>query len=285
MKIELLQLVAKIGAKSKFLKAIGTKLAIHILPEEVETKVANSRFVFRPKIDGLWYLNYSDAEPGIEKVLKENLSEGDVFVDAGAYIGYYSILARNIVGEKGKVIAFEPNPESHRMLKKNFELNKYENCIPENIALSDEEGFLKLFIGKCTDDSSSFFLTKEVNGEKYVMVKTITFDSYCEHGIAPKIIKIDAEGAEYKILKGVRKIIDTYHPKLIIVVHPRHLEKQGISLHTLFDSLKERYNIQLVEEEGSKAISLEGFISLCKTGRRNCKYGTIVNQVIFCNAE
>ncbi len=146
MKIELLQSAAKIGAKSKLLKRVGTKLAVHILPEEVETRVGSSRFIFRPKMDGLWYLNYSDAEPGIEKVLRENLSEGDTFVDIGAYIGYYSIVARNIVGESGKVIAFEPNPESYRMLKKNIELNKYENCIPENIAITDKEGSVRLFI-------------------------------------------------------------------------------------------------------------------------------------------
>ena len=108
MKTELLQSAAKIASKSKLLKRVGTKLAVHLLPEEVETRVGSSRFVFRPKIDGLWYLNYSDAEPGVDKVLRENLKEGDTFIDIGAYIGYYSILARNIVGESGKVIAFEP---------------------------------------------------------------------------------------------------------------------------------------------------------------------------------
>ncbi len=285
MKTELLQSAAKIASKSKLLKRVGTKLAVHLLPEEVETRVGSSRFVFRPKIDGLWYLNYSDAEPGVDRVLRENLKEGDTFIDIGAYIGYYSILARNIVGESGKVIAFEPNPESYKLLKKNFEMNGYTNCIAENIALSDEVGFVKLFIGKYTDDSSSLFLAEEVNAERYVTVKTMTFDKYCElHGVTPSFIKIDAEGAEYKILRGMQKIMDMLHPKLMIEIHPRHLEKQGISLGSLFDFLKEQgYEIQLVEGK-AKAISIEDLIKLCKQGRRN-KFGTLINQAVFCALE
>jgi len=283
MKTELLQSAAKIASKSKLLKRVGTKLAIHILPEEVETRVSSSRFVFRPKIDGLWYLNYSDAEPGVEKILNENLSEGETFVDIGAYIGYYSILARNIVGEQGKVISFEPNPESYKMLKKNITLNGYENIIAENIALSDEEGFLKLFIGKYTDDSSSLFLAEEVNEGRYVMVKTMTFDRYCEdQEIGPSFIKIDAEGAEYKILRGMQKVIAVHHPKLMFEVHSRHLEIQGIFLHSLFDFLKEKeYEIQLINERSGEAIPVEELVSLCKMGRKN-RFGTLVNQVVFC---
>ena len=282
-KIDMLKSAAKIASKSKLLKRIGTKLAVHLLPEEVETRIGNSRFVFRPKIDGLWYLNYSDAEPGVDRVLRENLREGDTFIDIGAYIGYYSILARNIVGSSGKVIAFEPNPESYKILKKNFEINRYTNCIAENLALSDEDGITRLFIGKTTNDSSSMFLVEEVNDKKYVEVQTITLDRYCEiNGIAPEFIKIDAEGAEYKILKGMLRVIDSYHPKLLIEVHPRHLKAQGVSIQSFFDFLKScGYEVQLVGKEGSERYPVEKLIELCEMGRKNC-YGTKINQVVFC---
>lgn len=201
-----IQLLAKISAKHEIVKKVGTKLIVHLLPEEIETQIGNFRFRFRPRIDGLWYLNYSDAEPGVEKVIRENLKGGDTFIDIGAYIGYYSILARNIVGESGKIIAFEPNPESYRMLRKNFSINAFRNCIPVNIAITDEENILKLFIGKYNADSSSLFLAEEVNENRYVKVRTITLDKYCEiHDIAPDFLKIDAEGAEYRILKGMKK--------------------------------------------------------------------------------
>jgi FkbM family methyltransferase len=201
-------------------------------------------------------------------------------VDVGAYIGYYSILARNIVGELGKVISFEPNPMSFKMLRKNIEINGYKNCIAENIALWDEEGFLKLFIGKCIDGSCSLFLAEEVDKKRYVMVKTMTFDKYSEiNDISPDLIKIDAEGAEYKILKGMEKVMDANRPKLVIEVHPQHLEKGGISLHALFDLLKGRdYDIQLVRREGAEVIPAEELVNLCKNGRKN-RYGTWINQI------
>lgn len=283
MKTELLQSAAKIASKSKLLKRVGTKLAVHLLPEEVETRVGSSRFVFRPKIDGLWYLNYSDAEPGVDRVLRENLKEGDTFIDIGAYIGYYSILARNIVGESGKVIAFEPNPESYKLLKKNFEMNGYTNCIAENIALSDEVGFVKLFIGKYTDDSSSLFSVENVDKSRYVTVKTMIFDKYCEiYKISPNFIKIDAEGAEYRILHGMQKVIDVHKPNLLMEIHPKHMESQGISIRSLFDFLMEKeYKIQLVREDGCEAISVDELVNHCRLGRKN-KFGTMINQVILC---
>lgn len=110
------------------------------------------------------------------------------------------------MGESGKVVSFEPNPESYEILRRNIELNKFTNVVAENVALLDEEGTLKLFIGRATKDSSSLFPAEEVDEERYVTVKTTTLDNYCQsHGIAPNFVKIDAEGAEYKILKGFEK--------------------------------------------------------------------------------
>jgi FkbM family methyltransferase len=278
-----LELFALLASKSLLLKKLGNKLAPYMLPDEIETKVCNARFLFRPKEDGLWYLNYSHAEPGMAKVLSENLKGGDTFIDVGAYIGYYSILARIIVGESGKVVSFEPNPESYEILRRNIELNRYANVVAENVALSDEEGTLKLFIGRATKDSSSLFLAEEVDEERYVTVKVTTLDNYCQsHGIAPNFVKIDAEGAEYKILKGFEKTINAYHPKLVIEIHPKHLERQGVSLCTLFEFLKSKgYEVLLVREEGIELIPEEKLVSLCKLGRKN-KYGTMINQVVFC---
>jgi len=223
----LLLSLVMLASKSSLLKRLGNKLVPYVLPREVEIEVCNARFLFRPKEDGLWYLNYSHAEPGVAKVLSENLKRGDTFIDVGAYIGYYSVLARTIVGESGKVVSFEPNPESYEILRRNIELNRYANVVAENVALSDEEGTLKLFIGRAKD-SSSLFLAEGVDEKRYITVRVTTLDNYCQsHGIAPNFVKIDAEGAEYKILKGFEKTINAYHPKLLIEVHPRHLERQG----------------------------------------------------------
>jgi hypothetical protein len=58
-----LELLALLSSKSLLPKKLGKKLALYMLPDEIETKVGNARFIFRPKEHGLWYLNYSHAEP------------------------------------------------------------------------------------------------------------------------------------------------------------------------------------------------------------------------------
>ena len=59
------------------------------------------------------------------------------------------------------------------------------------------------------------------------------------HGVTPSFIKIDAEGAEYKILRSMQKIMDMHHPKLMIEIHLRHLEKLGVTLGSLFDFIEQ----------------------------------------------
>jgi len=76
-----------------------------------------------------------------------NLGSGDVFLDVGAHIGKYTILAAKRVGSEGLVIAVEPHPENYRTLIENIKLNSLNNVIALNIAAWKEEGILKLFIG------------------------------------------------------------------------------------------------------------------------------------------
>ena len=279
----ILQWSVKIASRYGLLKRFCRTLAIHVFPEEVETRIGSSRFLFRPKIDGFWYLNYSDAEPGVEKVLRENLSIGDTFVDIGAYIGFYSILARNIVGDSGKVIAFEPNPESYEMLKKNFELNGYKNCIAENIALFDEDGFFSLFTAKRGISSSSLFKVEGIHSGQHFTVKATTFDKYCKnHDIVPNLVKIDVEGAEYNVLLGAQEVISLYRPKLLIEIHPQHLETAGHSLQEFFGFLEQQgYRILLISGSDVNKISTTELVRLCKVGMKN-RYGGETSPHILC---
>ncbi|MCX7998459.1 MAG: FkbM family methyltransferase [Leptospiraceae bacterium] len=112
----------------------------------------------------------------------------------------------------------------------------------------------------------------------------MTLDEYCENNkIYPNLIKIDAEGAEFKILRGMQKVLDRFHPKLLIEVHPKHLEKQGISLQSFFNFLlNHNYKIYLVERGGFEALNLtDEFSTYLRKGRIN-EYGTQINLHIFC---
>jgi len=277
---------AKVGSKSSILKKLGAKLAIYMLPEEVETRVNGSRFVFHPKTDGVYFFDYSNAEPGMYEVIRNNLNEKDCFVDVGAYTGIYSIFASRIVGDSGRVISFEPNPEAYRRLQKNIKLNGYRNITVENLALSNEEGHSKLFTGKhgkCYRSSASSMFRPEED-DMFVTVKTITFDKYCQlHRVTPVLIKIDAEGAEYKILMGMQKVIDMHHPKLLIEVHSPHLEKkQGIHLSTFFEFLDNKgYEIHPVEKGDTIRLSSKQFVEFCKKPRKN-EYRSVIPAIVMC---
>jgi FkbM family methyltransferase len=284
---KILQYATKVASKSPFfLRKLIRKATIHIFSEEFETRINGSRFLFRPKIDGFWYLNYSDAEPGVKNILLENLNKGDIFIDVGAYIGYYSVIAANVVkdvGDSGKVVAFEVHPETYEMLKKNFAINEYKNCIAENIALSNEEGSFKLFTAKRGISSGSLFSVEGIHMASYITVKATTLDHYCEnHNLAPNLVKMDVEGAEYIALLGMQKVIDLYHPKFIIELHPQHLEQQGISLQVLFDFLKKRgYQIGLIDESGVKSYPISELVTLCKVNTKN-RYGSKISPHVFC---
>lgn len=76
--------------------------------------------------------------------MAERLKPGDVFVDVGANIGYFSLLASKLVGPGGRVVAIEASPEVFDLLRRNLELNKAHNVRAVNVAISDREGSLQL---------------------------------------------------------------------------------------------------------------------------------------------
>lgn len=89
---------------------------------------------------GLW-------EEKTTKFIKDNLKKGDTFIDVGANVGYYTLLASELVGTKGKVYSFEPFEDNWLILSKNLGMNKIKNCVVFFAALSDIKGHkIKLFL-------------------------------------------------------------------------------------------------------------------------------------------
>ena len=88
---------------------------------------------------------YENAET---ELFESHIKEGDVVMDIGANIGYYTLVAAKLVGANGKVYAFEPESINFSFLKKSVEINNYENVICEKKAVSNENGKLKLFLHK-----------------------------------------------------------------------------------------------------------------------------------------
>ena len=143
-----------------------------------------------------------------------NLRKG-IFIDVGAHIGRYSIM----VGKRlrnGKVIAIEPARSNFELLVRNIKINGLENkVLPLNIAISDEDSISKLFAHKGSGDFSLLH-----KSEKFQKVITKKLDNVIrELKITPKdikLIKIDVEGSEEKVLHGSFKILREGKPMVIL---------------------------------------------------------------------
>jgi FkbM family methyltransferase len=203
------------------------------------------------------YFFLGETNPFETQAVRDNLSDGTTFIDIGAHIGWYSLVAADKIGKSGKVIAFEPNPACITALKKNLNHNvDLSNIVLETKALSDKKGKTIFWIG---DDMGGSFIrenTKRLtqNGKlKSIQVNTITLDEYLTEKKLTKInlIKIDVEGAEMQVLKGADKTLNKYSPDILIEVVNDTLQKNNFSKKELFSYLKEKkYNAYIPTASG-----------------------------------
>jgi len=151
-----------------------------------------------------------------EKELKDTLkfTKGMNFLDVGAHIGKYTLRAAAKIGNQGKVIAIEPDRNNFALLVRNIELNKLHNCIPLNLAAYSTDGEVNLFLGPSSAEHS---ITEDSKKGSY-KVKAKALDNVLNEIRIEKVdlIKIDVEGAELEVLKGLRKTLKKDNPTLVI---------------------------------------------------------------------
>jgi len=166
---------------------------------------------------GRTLLNHGVWEPSTTMFLMKELKTGNVFIDIGANIGYYTCLAATKIRNEGVVVAFEPEPIMYRILKLNINLNKLDNVLCEPYAVDLQDGISLLFINPVETGSHS--LIPKVTGMKAIKVKTVTLDSYfsSQRLPLPDFVKIDVEGAEFRVLLGMKRIIKNV-PNIKIIV-------------------------------------------------------------------
>ncbi len=140
---------------------------------------------------------------------------GDSAIDVGAHIGSYTLrLAKRF----RNVRAFEPSPIHSKVLRLNVKLNNLHNVFVEEVALSDVNGVMPLYIrrgGATSLDPSHYGLRYD----KMHFVTTVRLDDFHSKFARLDFVKIDAEGLEYRILNGGRKMISQFRPVMAIEVH------------------------------------------------------------------
>jgi FkbM family methyltransferase len=170
------------------------------------------------------------------------LRPGDIFVDAGANIGLFSLIAANRVGASGKVYAFEPSGKTFQRLLENTRINDLSNVQCFQLALSSESGESLFYMSRDGFDAwNSFahpieggFFSKEI-------VQCETWDRFAHsHGLVGRVamIKIDVEGWESRVLEGARKSLSREDaPVLLVEFSDKAAESAGFSCKELYQKL------------------------------------------------
>jgi FkbM family methyltransferase len=189
-------------------------------------QMANILYAHQPKV----YLG-KGFEHKTVKLMKEHVKSGMVVFDIGANIGMYSLLLSNLVGEKGTVYAFEPDPDTFLMLNENIKLSKKNNIIPVKAALSSENSFATL--NKPSINSGDAFnyikiLDTKSDETNLNLIETITLDDFIASNNINKIdfMKIDIEGAEFLCLQGAKKLLKSNNaPSIVCESNENYLER------------------------------------------------------------
>jgi FkbM family methyltransferase len=159
------------------------------------------------------------------------IATGDVILECGSHHGCSTILLSKWVGETGKVVAFEPSPQSFRILEKNITLNGLTNVIARRECTGAADGSL------CFDVASD---AVGVSG-KGVDVPVVRLDDYAD--LKPTFLKIDVEGFEMQVLEGAKGILAT-HPKIALELHAEFLPKFNASVDGILSLLDvDKYNV------------------------------------------
>jgi FkbM family methyltransferase len=157
------------------------------------------------------------AEPHLQGIIQRYVSSGDVVYDIGANMGYVSLSLAKQVGPLGRVIAFEPLPQNADLLRRNIESNKLTNIELWPVAASDAGGEAVIRVSGNLATASLVWHRHEPSAIK-LSVNTVMIDDLVdtEKIPLPKFVKIDVEGAEGAVLRGMHRTIAAARPVLFI---------------------------------------------------------------------
>ena len=184
-----------------------------------------------------WY-GYYEKELG--DLLKKAIKPGDVFLDLGANIGYFSLLvAKNLPSVK--VISFEPVLGLFEKMNDNISLNNIKNISTVSAAVGEISGERELFVSAPDNLGMSSFHQPENYSGKKERVKVVNIDDWFKTSGLSKIdvIKLDIEGSEFDVLKGMKKVLQKQKPILIVEVNPVTLSMFNLKPSDICDYLKQ----------------------------------------------
>lgn len=163
-------------------------------------------------------------EPHLSKVFFDVVKPGDLVVDVGANIGYFSLLGSKLVGPEGRVVAFEPSLRCFRRLCEHLVMNRCDNVIPLNLALSDAQKALVL--SQPPDYNEGVGTLRPVEDWAKELVVATTLDNLLppELWARVSVVKIDTEGWDYFCLRGMEQRLASHRPVILAEINAAFYE-------------------------------------------------------------
>lgn len=180
-------------------------------------------------------------EPFETEVFRMSIGSGDVVVDAGANIGWYTVIGALCTGSAGRVFAFEPQRDNFALLAASIARNKLPWAQPEALALAERGGEALLHISN--DNLGDHQLFQGDGTRSTEPVHTTTLDDYlgATHAAAD-VLKLDTQGSELRILAGARAVLDRNPSRgtvILLEYWPYGLQSSGSKPGALAERLKD----------------------------------------------
>lgn len=164
---------------------------------------------------------YSGAyEPHLIRFLGRELRRGDVFLDVGAHVGVHAVNAARLLRKHGggRVLAFEPTPDSAAKLRTAAARNRLDVTVIE-MALGDVCGEVELFVDERYDPADAGVRSAFGHGRRVATVRVARFDEWAADNNHPRldVVKIDVEGSEAAVLRGMHQTLKQRRPRALLV--------------------------------------------------------------------
>ncbi|WP_018289983.1 FkbM family methyltransferase [Verrucomicrobium sp. 3C] len=185
---------------------------------------------------GIWLLLDLKGEKGFltgrreeefQDALSRAIRPGASYWDVGANVGFYTMLGSRLVGPGGRVVAIEPDPENANRLRAAVEKNGFRNVEVAEVALSSSEGVMAL---ERHGAMSRLQAAQNVDGTAMVPVTVSTMEKLAERFGVPDVVKIDVEGAEVDVLRGMGPHYQDRKPLFLIEFHSKELLEEAKGL-------------------------------------------------------
>ncbi|MES2278833.1 MAG: FkbM family methyltransferase [Bacteroidota bacterium] len=215
------------------------------------------------------YIEYAILSTGtyeseIGKLINTSLKPGYVALDIGANIGLQSIRMSKCCGDSGKVYAFEPLTYLQNKFTKNTQLNNCTNITLFPFALSDVPGESEIKINEHNWNQGTFSLTQTNTGNTLQQLVIKVADEIPEIEMLANLhlIKIDVEGFEYPVLRGLKTTLQKHKPRIIFEYDSNYWVQTGQSMADCFALLTSlNYTLYQITQVGCELIKDAGAIT------------------------